>query len=108
MSTLMRVLRVLVRWLRALPLPALNDVYEWAGVLLVAAALSYVHVGLAVGVAGMLGDLAESLFKRDMGRKDSSAWLPGFGGILDLLDSVLLAAPVAYLLWVVLELRAGG
>ena len=49
----MRGLRVLVRWLRAVPLPALNDVYEWAGVLLVAAALSYVHVGLAVGVVGL-------------------------------------------------------
>ena len=49
----MRVLRVLVRWLRAVPLPALNDVYEWAGVLLVAVALSYVHVALAVGVVGL-------------------------------------------------------
>lgn len=49
----MRVLHVLVRWLRAVPLPALNDLYEWAGVLLVAVALSYVHVALAVGVVGL-------------------------------------------------------
>lgn len=55
--------------------------------------------GLVVGIAGMLGDLAESLIKRDVGRKDSSRWMPGFGGVLDLLDSILLAAPVALLFW---------
>ena len=55
--------------------------------------------GLLVGTAGMLGDLAESLLKRDLGRKDSSTWMPGFGGLLDVLDSILLAAPVAYLCW---------
>jgi phosphatidate cytidylyltransferase len=48
----------------------------------------------------MVGDLAESLFKRDMGRKDSSTWMPGFGGVLDILDSPMLAAPVAYLCWI--------
>jgi phosphatidate cytidylyltransferase len=53
--------------------------------------------GLAVGIAGMLGDLAESLMKRDLGAKDSSTWMPGFGGVLDIIDSILLAAPVAYL-----------
>lgn len=56
--------------------------------------------GLLVGPAGMYGDLAESLMKRDTGRKDSSTWMPGFGGVLDLLDSILFAAPVSYLLWV--------
>ena len=55
--------------------------------------------GLCVGVAGTFGDLAESLIKRDVGRKDSSTWMPGFGGILDILDSLLLAAPVAWLYW---------
>ncbi|MBN1854088.1 MAG: CDP-archaeol synthase [Pirellulales bacterium] len=55
--------------------------------------------GLLVGFSGMLGDLAESLLKRDVGVKDSSAWLPGFGGVLDLLDSILFAAPVAFLFW---------
>jgi phosphatidate cytidylyltransferase len=53
--------------------------------------------GLVVGGAGMLGDLAESLIKRDLGAKDSSDWLPGFGGVLDLVDSILFAAPAAYL-----------
>jgi phosphatidate cytidylyltransferase len=52
-----------------------------------------------VTLAGMVGDLAESLLKRDMQQKDSSSWLRGLGGILDLMDSVLLAAPVAYLCW---------
>lgn len=55
--------------------------------------------GLALTAAGMHGDLAESLLKRDMQRKDSSTWLPGLGGVLDIVDSVLIAAPVAYLFW---------
>ncbi len=55
--------------------------------------------GAVVGIAGLIGDLAESLIKRDAGRKDSSAWMPGFGGILDVLDSILLAAPIAWILW---------
>ena len=53
-----------------------------------------------LGVAGIVGDLAESLLKRDAGVKDSSSWLPGFGGVLDILDSLLVAAPVAYACWV--------
>ncbi len=59
-----------------------------------------VMYGLLVGGAGIVGDLAESLLKRDAGVKDSSDWLPGFGGVLDLLDSLLVATPVAYLCWV--------
>jgi phosphatidate cytidylyltransferase len=60
----------------------------------------WIVYGLMVGAAGMLGDLAESLLKRDLGRKDSSTWMPGFGGLLDVLDSIMLAAPAAYLAWV--------
>ena len=55
--------------------------------------------GVAVCLSGMIGDLAESLIKRDVEQKDSSRWVPGFGGVLDILDSLLLAAPVAYAFW---------
>jgi phosphatidate cytidylyltransferase len=56
--------------------------------------------GIIVGLAGMAGDLAESLLKRDAGRKDSSRWMPGLGGVLDILDSLLLAAPAALFCWI--------
>jgi phosphatidate cytidylyltransferase len=59
----------------------------------------WIVFGLLVGAAGMVGDLAESLLKRDVGVKDSSAWLPGFGGVLDIIDSLLLSAPVAWFCW---------
>jgi phosphatidate cytidylyltransferase len=55
-----------------------------------------VGFGLTVGAAGMLGDLAESLIKRDCKRKDASLVVPGFGGVLDVIDAVIFAAPVAY------------
>ncbi|HPP54384.1 MAG TPA: phosphatidate cytidylyltransferase, partial [Thermoguttaceae bacterium] len=52
-----------------------------------------------LSLVGLGGDLAESLLKRDAQRKDSSRWMPGFGGVLDLMDSLLWTAPVAYLWW---------
>ena len=55
--------------------------------------------GASLAIAGMIGDLGESLIKRDVRQKDSASWLPGLGGVLDMLDSLLLAAPVGYLFW---------
>ena len=61
--------------------------------------LGWMLFGVTVCVGGMIGDLAESLIKRDVEQKDSSSWVPGFGGVLDILDSLLLASPVAYAFW---------
>jgi len=58
-----------------------------------------VGFGLIVGSAAQLGDLMESMIKRDCARKDASDAVPGFGGVLDVLDSLLFAAPVAYGYW---------
>ena len=55
--------------------------------------------GVILAVVGMIGDLAESLIKRDARQKDSSRLVPGLGGALDLIDSALMAAPVAYVFW---------
>jgi phosphatidate cytidylyltransferase len=53
-------------------------------------------LALLLGILGQLGDLSESLIKRDCQVKDSGAILPGMGGILDVLDSLLFTAPVCY------------
>ncbi|WP_150306766.1 phosphatidate cytidylyltransferase [Planctomonas psychrotolerans] len=57
--------------------------------------------GAVIVVTATLGDLAESLLKRDLGIKDISSWLPGHGGLLDRLDSILPSAVAAYVLFLI-------
>jgi phosphatidate cytidylyltransferase len=60
----------------------------WAGIIL----------GVSLVAGGTCGDLIESMIKRDLGIKDMSSFLPGHGGVMDRLDSLLVAAPIAWLI----------
>lgn len=72
----------------------LLNTHWWAGVIL----------GVVLVSVGVCGDLVESLIKRDIGIKDMSSILPGHGGVMDRLDSLLLSAPAAWLLMYILLL----
>jgi len=86
-SVLVAVLTgVLLTWI----LPGLGQPW-WVGAIL----------GLLLALVGTMGDLTESLIKRDLGVKDISTWLPGHGGFLDRLDSMLPAAAVTYAAYLV-------
>jgi phosphatidate cytidylyltransferase len=66
----------------------LLDLERWQGAL----------YGVAVAATATVGDLGESMIKRDIGIKDMGHLLPGHGGLMDRLDSLLVVAPVAWLL----------
>jgi phosphatidate cytidylyltransferase len=55
--------------------------------------------GVLIGSVAQVGDLMESMIKRDCERKDASASVPGFGGVLDVIDSLIFAGPIAFVFW---------
>ncbi|MEW6001309.1 MAG: phosphatidate cytidylyltransferase [Nitrospirota bacterium] len=65
--------------------------------------ITAILIGTIIGLVSVVGDLVESMFKRDTGVKDSSRMIPGHGGILDKIDGVLFAGPILY--WILIALR---
>lgn len=102
------------KWGRHRLAPALSPGKSWEGLvagivssiavtiaMAQAMGMPYLHgaaLGLAIAVASLVGDLAESSLKRDIGIKDFGSVLPGHGGILDRFDGLLFAAPLFYYL----------
>lgn len=84
-------------------------IFSFAGVIILVnyfdlSVIEAISAAVSVGIFGQMGDLFESTLKRDAGVKDSSKALPGHGGILDRFDSLLLAAPVYYVILALINL----
>jgi len=77
--------------LLAQPLLGQQTIFGWP-----ASPVLSLILGVIVGICGQLGDLAESLLKRDCQVKDTGSLLPGLGGVLDVIDSLLFTAPILY------------
>ena len=69
-----------------------GNIYAWGG------------LGLVVALAGVAGDLVESMIKREYDVKDSGNLIPGHGGILDRFDALLVAMPFAYVYMIIFGL----
>jgi phosphatidate cytidylyltransferase len=68
---------------------------------------SAVVIGIMIGVTTIIGDLVESMFKRDTGIKDSGVIIPGHGGILDKIDGILFGGPVLYFMLLAIGIAQG-
>lgn len=69
--------------------------------------LHAIIAAILLSIAGVIGDLAESLWKRSAAVKDSGTLIPGHGGLLDRLDSILFTAPILYTYWFMLTQKRG-
>lgn len=72
--------------------------WDKIGVLPGVSIVSACIIGFCIGFAGIMGDLTESLLKRSAGTKDAGHVVPGYGGAMDVVDSIMVAGPVAYFL----------